>query len=107
KTKYIHFALVHVTIKPLTMQDLNTSILVCLRDARHLNFGDSLIGAIETSLCNGLVYFDGYPDLTISLTDTNVLETLKININVDIYVSIQVLMITYLYLTKFFLCKIR
>ncbi|GAV86039.1 MP domain-containing protein, partial [Cephalotus follicularis] len=78
--KYIHFALVQVTIKLLTTQDLNTSVLACLRDARYLNFDDSLIGAIETSLCNGPVFFDGYPDLTISLTDTNILETLKINI---------------------------
>ncbi|GAV92890.1 MP domain-containing protein [Cephalotus follicularis] len=83
--KYIHFALVQVTIKPLTRQRLNTSILACLRDARHLNFDDSLIGAIETSLCNGPVYFDGYPDLTISLTDKNILETLKINIKLHGY----------------------
>ncbi|GAV92107.1 LOW QUALITY PROTEIN: MP domain-containing protein, partial [Cephalotus follicularis] len=83
--KYIHFALVQVTIKPLTRQGLNTSILASLRDARHLNFDDSLIGAIETSLCNGPVYFDGYPDLTISLTDKNILETLKINIKLHGY----------------------
>ncbi|GAV70455.1 MP domain-containing protein [Cephalotus follicularis] len=73
--KYIHFALVQVIIKPLTRQGLNTYVLACLCNARHLNFDDSLIGAIETSLCNGLVYFDGYPDLTISLTDKNILET--------------------------------
>ncbi|GAV83834.1 MP domain-containing protein, partial [Cephalotus follicularis] len=78
--KYIHFALVQVTIKTLTRQGLNTSVLACLRDTRHLNFNDSLIGAIETSLCNGPVYFDGYPDLTISLTDKNILETLKLKI---------------------------
>ncbi|GAV70499.1 LOW QUALITY PROTEIN: zf-CCHC domain-containing protein/MP domain-containing protein [Cephalotus follicularis] len=83
--KYIHFDLVQVTIKPLTRQGLNTSILACLRDARHLNFDDSLIGAIEPSLCNGPVYFDGYPDLTISLTDKNILETLKINIKLHGY----------------------
>ncbi|GAV82788.1 MP domain-containing protein [Cephalotus follicularis] len=83
--KYIHFALVQVTMKPLTRQGLNTSILACLRDAKHLNFDDSLIGAIETSLCNGPVYFDGYPDLTISLTDKNIFETLKINIKLHGY----------------------
>ncbi|GAV79564.1 MP domain-containing protein, partial [Cephalotus follicularis] len=83
--KYMHFALVYVTIKPLTRQRLNTSVLAYLRDARHLNFDDSLIGAIETSLCNGPVYFDGYPNLTISLTDTNILETLKINIKLHDY----------------------
>ncbi|GAV89252.1 LOW QUALITY PROTEIN: MP domain-containing protein, partial [Cephalotus follicularis] len=58
--------------------------LACLRDTRHLNFDNSLIGAIETSLCNGPVYFDGYPDLTI-LTDKNILETLKINIKLHGY----------------------
>ncbi|GAV61084.1 MP domain-containing protein, partial [Cephalotus follicularis] len=52
---------------------------------RYLNFDDSLIGVIETSLCNRPVYFDGYPDLTISLTDKNILETLKININLHGY----------------------
>ncbi|GAV57389.1 MP domain-containing protein [Cephalotus follicularis] len=83
--KYIHFALVQLTIKPLTMQGLNTSILACLQDARHLTFDDSLIGDIETSLCNGPVYFNGYPDLTISLTDKNILETLKISIKLHGY----------------------
>ncbi|GAV70347.1 MP domain-containing protein [Cephalotus follicularis] len=83
--KYIHFALVQVTIKPLRRQLLKTSVLACLRDARHLNFDDSLIGAIEISLYNGHVYFDGYPDLTISLTDKNILDTLKINIKLHGY----------------------
>ncbi|GAV89778.1 MP domain-containing protein, partial [Cephalotus follicularis] len=64
---------------------LNTFVLACLRDARHLNFDDSLIGVIETSLCNGPIYFDGYPDLTISLTDKCILETLKINIKLHGY----------------------
>ncbi|GAV59541.1 LOW QUALITY PROTEIN: MP domain-containing protein, partial [Cephalotus follicularis] len=81
--KYIHFALVQVTNK--TNKKLNTYVLACLRDARHLNFDDSLIGAIETSLCNGSVNFDGYPDLTISLTDKNILETLKINFKLHGY----------------------
>ncbi|GAV91291.1 hypothetical protein CFOL_v3_34688 [Cephalotus follicularis] len=53
--------------------------------ARHLNFDDYLIGAIKTSLCNGPVYFDGYSDLTISLTDKNIIETLKINIKLHGY----------------------
>ncbi|GAV83634.1 MP domain-containing protein, partial [Cephalotus follicularis] len=56
-----------------------------LRDARHLNFDGSLIGAIKTSLCNAPVYFDGYPDLTIYLTDKNILETLMINIKLHGY----------------------
>ncbi|GAV65639.1 MP domain-containing protein, partial [Cephalotus follicularis] len=85
KFKYMHFALVRVTIKQLTRQGLNTSVLACLHAARHLNFDDFLIEAIEISLYNGPVYFDGYPDLTISLTDKNILETLKINIKLRGY----------------------
>ncbi|GAV75420.1 MP domain-containing protein [Cephalotus follicularis] len=65
---------------PLSIQGLNTSVVTCFRDARQLNFDYSLIGAIEKSLCNGPIYFDGYSDLTISLTYKNILETLKINI---------------------------
>ncbi|GAV65904.1 MP domain-containing protein [Cephalotus follicularis] len=83
--KYIHFALVQVTIILLSRQGLNTSVFVCLRNAKHLNFDDSLIGAFEESLCNGHVYFDWYSDSTISLTDKNILETLKINIKLHGY----------------------
>ncbi|GAV65396.1 MP domain-containing protein [Cephalotus follicularis] len=71
--------------KELGALHLNTLVLACLRDARHLNFDDSLVGAIETSLCNGPVYFYGYPYLTIFLTNKNILETLKINIKLNDY----------------------
>ncbi|KAI5343954.1 hypothetical protein L3X38_011830 [Prunus dulcis] len=43
---------------------LKASILLCLRDARFTEFSDSTLGVIESSLCNGPVHFDCYPDFT-------------------------------------------
>ena len=74
--KYIHVGLVQVSIKPLTKKGLNTSILVVLRDARFHNFQDSLLSSIESSLCSGPVSFDCYPNITISLKDRNILQSM-------------------------------
>jgi two-component SAPR family response regulator len=57
KYSFIHIGLVQVTIKPLTRQGLNKSVLLCLRDGRHLRFKDSLLGSIESSLYEGPCIF--------------------------------------------------
>ena len=77
KYKYIHIGLVQVGIKPLTREGLNTSILAVVRDARFLNFQDSLLGSVETSLSEGPISFESYPDITISLNDLNILDSIK------------------------------
>lgn len=41
---FLHIGLVQVTVKPLTRDGLNTSLMLCLRDKRHLRFADSLLG---------------------------------------------------------------
>ena len=82
--KYIHVGLVQVGIKPLTKEGLNTSILAVLRDARFQNFQDSLLSSIESSLCSGPVSFDCYPNITISLKDKNILQS--INLHIYIYI---------------------
>ena len=41
--KYIHIGLVQIGFKPLTKEGLNTSIFVVLRDARFIDFEDSLL----------------------------------------------------------------
>jgi hypothetical protein len=58
KYYFIHIGLVQVAVKPLTRQGLNNSVLLCLRDGRHLNFRDSLLGSIESSLYEGPVCFN-------------------------------------------------
>ncbi|KAI5327771.1 hypothetical protein L3X38_027167 [Prunus dulcis] len=74
-----------VAVKPLTRLGLKASILLCLRDARFTEFSDSTLGVIESSLCNGPVHFDCYPDFTVSLSDPHILRTLTLNIKTEGY----------------------
>jgi len=83
--KYIHIGLVQVGIKPLTKEGLNTSILAVLCDARFQNFQDSLLSSIESSLCSGPVSFDCYPNITISLKDKNILQSMLLQIKTHNY----------------------
>ena len=53
---------------------------MCLRDARFNNFKDSILGMIATSLYDGLVYFNCYPDITLTLDDPNIVKALTLNI---------------------------
>ena len=83
--KYIHVGLVQVGIKPLTKEGLNTSILAVLRDARFQNFQDSLLSSIESSLCSGPISFDCFPNITISLKDKNILQSMLLQIKTHNY----------------------
>jgi len=56
--KYIYIGLIQVGIKSFTKEDLNTSILTVLGDARFQNFQDPILSFIESGLCSGLVSFD-------------------------------------------------
>ena len=47
---FLRIGLVQVGVKPLIREGLNSSILMALRDTRHIRFNDSLLGTIETSL---------------------------------------------------------
>lgn len=44
-----------------------------------------MMAAIETSLCHGPVYFNAYPNLTLSLTDRNIGEALNLRIQTKGY----------------------
>ncbi|KAL3525091.1 hypothetical protein ACH5RR_013463 [Cinchona calisaya] len=68
---------------------LDTSLLLCLRDGRFINFSGSLLGMVETSLCGGPVYFDCFPNFTVCLKDKNILDTLTLNIKTAIYKTSQ------------------
>uniref|UniRef100_A0A0R0GG52 DUF7588 domain-containing protein n=1 Tax=Glycine max TaxID=3847 RepID=A0A0R0GG52_SOYBN len=60
---------------------IDAAILMCLRDIRHKKFEDSLIGTVETSLGQGPIYFNCYPNKTVSLMDRNILDFLFLNIH--------------------------
>ena len=80
KLSYLHIGMVQVAIKPLTRKGINTSVLMCLHDARFKNFKDSILGMITASLYDDPVYFNCYPDLTLALDDPNIVKALTFNI---------------------------
>ena len=53
---------------------------MALRDTRHLNFDDILLGVVQSSLSSGPVHFDCFPNFTVSLHDPYVLKALTLNI---------------------------
>ena len=80
KYKFIHVGLVQVALKPATRLGLNTSAIIAVRDKRHNNFHDSLLGVVESTLCDGPMYFSSFPNFTMSLTDPNLLYSICLDI---------------------------
>ena len=81
----LYVVLVQVAIKLLTRETLNSSVLPCLRDDKHLRVNDSLLGMMETSLHNGPVYFNCYPNFALNLSGKNIMDALTLNIKIDGY----------------------
>ena len=54
----------------MTRLGLNITILLYLRDDRHLNFDDSLIEVVQSSVTNEPIYFNYFPNIYISLRET-------------------------------------
>ena len=77
---FVHIGLVQVGIQPLTREGLDSSVLLQLRDARHKNMNNSILGIVESSLANGPIHFDCYPNLKISLHDPHILKILTLGI---------------------------
>ncbi|CAL5403725.1 unnamed protein product [Camellia sinensis] len=80
---FLHFGLLQVAVKPLTASGLKSSVLVCLRDRRWLNFRQSLLAVAQSKLSDGPIYFNCYPDYPVSLTDPYILETINLSIKTD------------------------
>jgi len=60
---------------------IDVAVLMCLKDIRHNKFEDSLIRTVETSLGQGPVYFNCYPNKTMSLMNRNILDSLFLKIH--------------------------
>jgi hypothetical protein len=60
-----------------------------LRDGRHLRFNDFLLGSIESSLYEGPVYFNCYPNFSLSLFDLTLLHALELNVKTDGYSTMK------------------
>ena len=53
---------------------------MCLRDNRHLDYRDSIIGAIQVGLNDGPVYFQCFPNFTIRLRDADILDSVVLHV---------------------------
>lgn len=78
---YIHFGLIQIAIKPLFRTGIDPPILMLLRDKTLLKFEDSLLGAVQTNLCNGAVYFNCAPNFKVSLHDPTIFNTLVLKVH--------------------------
>jgi hypothetical protein len=76
--KFLHVGSIQIAIKPLTRLGINASVLLYLRDARFINFKINILGMIQSSLFNGPIHFDVFPNLTLSLDDINILKALTL-----------------------------
>ena len=85
KFSYLHIGLVQIAVKPLTRKCINASVLMSLRDARFKDFCTSILGMITSSLFDGPIYFNYYPDLTLALDDPNIVKPLTLNILTSSY----------------------
>ncbi|KAG5596054.1 hypothetical protein H5410_037286 [Solanum commersonii] len=83
--KFLHIGMVQISFKPLTLKGLPETFLAALRDARNLNFRQSLKGSIESTMAYGPVYFNAQPNLQLSLTDSNILDALTLNVKTHGY----------------------
>ena len=76
----MHIGSVQVAVKPLTRLGINASILLCLCDARLVNFRISTLGMIQSSLFNNPIHFDAFPNLTLALNFIHILKALTLNV---------------------------
>ena len=53
---------------------------MCLRDARFKVYSNSILGMITASIYDGPVYFNCYPDISLTLDDPNIVKALTLNI---------------------------
>ena len=77
---FIHFGMIQVAAKHLIRLGLNTSIVMCLRDNRHLDYRDSIIGAVQAGLNDDPVYFQCFPNFTVRLRNADILDSVVLHV---------------------------
>ena len=86
KFKILHIGAIQVAAKSLTRLGLDKPICICLRDARHNQFQDSLLGLMQANTSYGPVYFTCYPNLELDcMNDKSIHKALTLNIQTQNY----------------------
>ena len=84
--KILHIGAIQVAAKPLTRLGLHKPICICLRDARHNQFQDSLLGLMQANTSFGPVYFTCYQNLELDcMNDQSIHKALTLNIQTQNY----------------------
>ena len=84
--KILHIGAIQMAAKPLTRLGLDKPICICLRDARHNQFQDSLLGLMQANTSFGPVYFTCYSNLELdSMNDQSIHKALTLNIQTQNY----------------------
>ena len=87
KYKILHIGAIQVAAKPMTRLGLDKPVCICLRDTRHNQFQDSLLGLMQANTSFGPVYFTCYPNLELGyINDQNIHKACKLYIQVLGYV---------------------
>ena len=79
--KFMHIGAVQVDIKLLAIELLNCSVLCVLQDNRLTDFQKSLLGTLQTSICNQVAYFSCFPNFSTSLNDVTHCLRLRVKTN--------------------------
>ena len=86
KFKLLHIGAIQVAAKPLTRLGLDKPIFICLRDERHNQFQDSLLGLMQANTSFGPMYFTCYPILELDyMNDQSIHKALTLNIQTQNY----------------------
>ena len=72
--------MIQVASKPLRRLGLNTFIVMCLRDNRHLDYRDSIIGAVQVGLNDDPVYFQCFSNFIVILRDVDILDSVVLQV---------------------------
>eukprot|EP01018_Ginkgo_biloba_P025064 Gb_18264 [translate_table: standard] len=77
--KFIHLELLQITVIPLFRHGIGAKLLLGSFDLRHTkSMTDCIISAMKTSLHDGPVFHNVFPNFHVSLTDPHINQILKI-----------------------------
>lgn len=78
--EFLHIGVVQVALRTMFRSGLDTPILAILRDKRHKDSSNSLLGIIESNLADGPAYFNCYTSFTVALDDPHFFKVLTLDI---------------------------
>jgi len=83
--KYVHLGMVRVGINALHIKGQKTFVFSALLDNRWVSFTKALIGGVQTTLSEGPVQYDVFPDFSVALDDPHILNCLTLGVQTKGY----------------------